>query len=190
MKESKKILLFIITFLATAAVTGLFVYLSREDKSKNTFTVGDVKITLTEPHYHKEIKQEIKPNNEIIKDPTITNKSDPNIFVYMKVEIPKVELSCGGLGELYSFIPNDGWYEMIDEYSEDDSIVTRVFYYDLQLSKNSEATLFNKLVVSDYTNEPKDDSIEIYGYAVEAGKLPKGTDTVEVYRTMIKDKEI
>ncbi len=189
MKESKKIVLFIITFLVTAVVTGLFMYLTREDNSKNTFTVGNVKITLTEPHYHKDIKQEIKPNNEIIKDPTITNKSDSNAFVYMKVEIPKVELTSGGMGELYSFVPNDGWFEMVDEINEDEEKITKVFYYDLQLSKNSEATLFNKLIVNDYLNEPKNDSIKTYGYAVDSDKISKGTDVVDVYRNMIKDKE-
>jgi flagellar basal body-associated protein FliL len=188
MKESKKILLFIITFLVTASVTGFFVFLTREDKSKNTFTIGDVKITLTEPHYHKDIKQEVKPNNEIVKDPTITNKSDSNIVVFMKVEIPKVELACGGLGELYSFDLNDGWFEMVDEITEDEDKITKVFYYDLQLSKNSEATLFNKLVVSDYTNELKSDSIEIFGYAIDSEMIPSGSNEVEIYKTMIKEK--
>lgn len=189
MKDSKKILLFIITFLVTASVTGLFVYLTREDKTKNTYTVGNAKVTLTEPHYHEEIKQEVKPNNEIIKDPTITNKGDSNIYVYMKVEIPKVELSNGGVGELYSFETNEGWFEMVDEIIEDEDKITKVFYYDLLLSKNSEATLFNKLVVSDYANEPKDDSINVYGYAVDSEKISKGTNAVEVYKTMIKDKK-
>jgi hypothetical protein len=175
--------------LVTASVTGLFIYLTREDKTKNTYTVGDIKVTLTEPHYHKDIKQDVKPNNEIIKDPTITNKSDSNIYVFMKVEIPKVELSCGGLGELYSFEPNEGWFEMVDEIVEDENMITKVFYYDLQLAKNSEATLFNKLVVSDYMDEPKNESINIYGYAVDSGKISKGTNAVEVYKTMIKNKE-
>lgn len=81
----KKIGLFAIAVLALTTTITTFAYLTAQtDELKNTFTVGDLKITLTETY---EQNSKIYPGVEIPKTPVVTVKanSEPS-YVYVSID--------------------------------------------------------------------------------------------------------
>lgn len=91
MKVKKRILLTTasVVLLAAFAVGGMLAYLTDTDEVTNTFTVGNVLIDLTEPNYPGNDKTTgIVPNQEIKKDPKITNTGKNDAIVFMKVTVP------------------------------------------------------------------------------------------------------
>lgn len=85
----KKILALCAAFLlsATAIIGGTLAYFTDTDNKTNTFTVGKVDITLTEPNWKKE-QAKLMPSRVIPKDPTITVAADSErAYTFMKVQL-------------------------------------------------------------------------------------------------------
>lgn len=91
MKAKKKIVsLALAASLAAVAVVGSsLAYFTDEDTADNVFTVGNVSIDLTEPHWVGEGSKdapEAYPGEALQKDPTVTNDGKNPAFVRIKVE--------------------------------------------------------------------------------------------------------
>lgn len=104
MKKTKVLLTLVCAVLLVAAsVMGTLAYLTSTDSVKNTFTVGNVKITLDETDVdnstpNQERDQEntyhLLPGHTYTKDPTIhvdANSEDCYLFVVIKNEIAAIE---------------------------------------------------------------------------------------------------
>lgn len=87
--------------LAAAALAGVMViggasaYLTDAEVATNTFTVGKVQVDLTEPKYPGNDTDTVKnliPNQEVAKDPTVTNTGNNNAIVFLKVKVPKASV--------------------------------------------------------------------------------------------------
>ena len=77
----------VIALLAIAVVGGSLAWLQDSKAVTNTFTVGQVKIDLTEPGWSDNAK--LVPGAVIAKDPTVTVKANSEkCKVYVKVEVP------------------------------------------------------------------------------------------------------
>lgn len=75
--------------LGSFAVGGMLAYLTDTDEATNKFTVGNVSIDLTEPHFSQGTdRKTIIPNETIPKDPMITNDGENDTIVFMKVTVP------------------------------------------------------------------------------------------------------
>lgn len=87
MKSFKKILALTAVVVVTAAiaVAGTLAYLTDRDSKVNTFTVGDVKIELTEEF---EQGAALVPGVDIEKTPTIKNTGKNDAYVWMTYAIP------------------------------------------------------------------------------------------------------
>lgn len=73
------------------AIGGTFAYLTDNEGAVNTFTVGKVQIDLTEPNYPGNDSEDVKdlvPNEEVAKDPKVTNTGVNDALVFMTVEVP------------------------------------------------------------------------------------------------------
>lgn len=70
------------------AIGSTFAYLTDRQTAKNTFTVGSVEISLTEPNFKEENAQNILPNQLIAKDPTIQNTGKNDAIVFARVTVP------------------------------------------------------------------------------------------------------
>ena len=73
----------------TAVVGGSLAYFTDTQEAKNTFTVGNVKIELTEPNWDATGKEDAKTvyaGEPLAKDPTVKNIGDNPCFVRVKVE--------------------------------------------------------------------------------------------------------
>ena len=96
--NKKKTIISAIVLLAIVAVGGAIAYFTDTDTKTNTFTVGNVDITLTEEHWSTtdsnnnnipDAAENIAPGVSVAKDPVITNVSaTAPAYVYAKVEIP------------------------------------------------------------------------------------------------------
>lgn len=97
----------------TAVVGGSLAYFTDTQKKDNTFTVGNVKIELTEPNWESTgaiDAPDVYPGESLAKDPTVKNIGDNPCFVRIKV---------------------DG----LDSLGEDNLITYRTNYQDNQLSE-------------------------------------------------------
>lgn len=74
---------------ATAIVGSSLAYFTDTEEKTNTFTVGNVDITLTEPNWDADINnKDLIPGKTIPKDPTITVEADSETaYTFMKVEV-------------------------------------------------------------------------------------------------------
>ena len=100
--KHKSLLLGAVAVMLTAALAigGTIAYFSDETETKtNTFTVGKVDITLTEPAWDENADHTLMPSTSYAKDPTITVSQDSQpSWVFMKVSMNKfnswLRLAC------------------------------------------------------------------------------------------------
>lgn len=89
MTKKKIVSLCLAAVLVVMAVAGATVaYFTDTDSKDNTFTVGNVDITLTEPSWNTNGQEsdDVYPGEPLYKDPTVTNDGANPCFVRIKVE--------------------------------------------------------------------------------------------------------
>ncbi|MDD6142533.1 MAG: TasA family protein, partial [bacterium] len=77
-----------LSMIAILAVGATIAYFTDTDNATNTFTVGNVDITLTEPNWVASGSQdapEVYPGEALDKDPTVKNVGSNPCFVRIKV---------------------------------------------------------------------------------------------------------
>ena len=77
--------------LSLLSIGGTYAYLVSSETTTNVTTIGEVKITLTEPNYPGNNSDEVKhlqPHQEVAKDPTITNTGTNDAIVFLKITVP------------------------------------------------------------------------------------------------------
>lgn len=118
--SKRKILLLAsaLCLVAILAVGGTLAYFTAEDDATNTFTVGNVDITLTEPNWDQsgsEDAPEVYPTEPLQKDPTVTNTGANPCFVRISVT---------------------GWDCLINAGLSENNIIYRTDYVDGKLGEN------------------------------------------------------
>ena len=140
----------IVALAATAVVGGTLAYFTDKDDATNTFTVGNVDITLTEPNWEgsgSEDAPEVYPGEPLAKDPTVENVGANPCFVRIKVTGLDCLAPAGNITYRTDYVPGklgDHWVLHTDGY----------FYYDqvLAVGETTDA-LFDQIVIpSDLTN--------------------------------------
>ena len=87
MKKKITAIALVICLVAVAIVGGSLAYFTDKEEATNTFTAGNVDITLTEPKWVEE-KAVLVPTREIAKDPTITVKeTSQRAYTFLKVQL-------------------------------------------------------------------------------------------------------
>ena len=119
MSKRKIVLLALaVCMVAILAVGGTLAYFTAEDDATNTFTVGNVKIDLTEPNWKESGSQdapEVYPTEPLQKDPTVTNTGANPCFVRISVT---------------------GWDCLINAGLSENNIIYRTDYVDGKLGEN------------------------------------------------------
>lgn len=172
MKKAKKVLLLALcaVLLVGATIAGTVAYLtSTTTEVKNTFTAGNVTITLDEApvDLYGEVvtgdrstanEYKLIPGHSYTKDPTIHVDADSeDCWVFAKL--------VNGLGTNATIIINDGWKQVAT--TTDGGVV---YAYQTKLSANGSAILFDEFTFAQ-TADPeacKTASITIIGYAIQA----------------------
>lgn len=162
----------------TAVVGGSLAYFTDSAEKKNTFTVGNVNITLTEPNWEgngSEDAPEAYPGEPLAKDPTVKNDGANPCFVRIKVD-GLDSLSPAGMITYRTDYTTDGlgygWVKGDDGY----------FYYDavLEVGATTDA-LFDQIVIpTGLTNEDAKEGgydVTVTAEAVQAqGAKPSWTE--------------
>lgn len=93
MKKKITAIALVVCLVAVAIVGGSLAYFTDEEEATNTFTVGNVDITLTEPEWDAALEEDptaatLIPGRVIAKDPTITvEETSQRAYTFMKVQL-------------------------------------------------------------------------------------------------------
>lgn len=183
MKTTKKALLLALcaVLLVVSTVFATMAYLtSTTDVVKNTFTIGNVKITLDEAkvdvygEYVTDVTNRVTentyklmPGHTYVKDPTIhvdANSEDCWLFVKVVDGIAAIQ----DVTTVESQMLNNGWLKLNDN----------VWYYNKVVSKNTDVPVFENFKVlgnadvADYDGK----TITVIGYAVQADGFEYASD--------------
>lgn len=151
MKKKIMAIALCVAMLTVAVVGASLAYFTDTDAKENTFTVGNVDITLTEPNWDATGKDEadtVYPGEPLAKDPTVTNVGANPCFVRIKVE----GLNC--LGEDHMITYRTDWVN--GKLGENWALHTDGYYYytkPLAVDATTDA-LFDQIVIpTSITNE-------------------------------------
>ena len=118
--KKKKTILAALVLLLVVAVGGAIAYFTDTDEKTNTFTIGNVDISLTEPNWDTtdsdsdgvpDASQDLMPGQSVAKDPTINNLSTKNsAYVFAKVVVPCTTETTPQ--EIFTYTVNTGWTEL------------------------------------------------------------------------------
>lgn len=123
-KKNMKPILIAGAAVACLGIAGVSAYFTDSEKLTNTFTVGKVDITPSEPSWPDENPPEdIVPNQEFPKDPKISNVGANPAYVFLQVKIPTAEVKVANtdgtvkeaaLTELFTMqgLNTDDWCEI------------------------------------------------------------------------------
>ena len=153
--SKKRLVITAIVLALVLAIGGILAYFTDVQTKSNKFKMGDVKILVEEPSWpgnpdnpgdpEKEVP--IVPNQEVPKDPQITNKGEGEIYAFAEVTIPRESVKVGdsttaAMTELFLLLHNDattntsvsginsGWVEIESARTTNaDGSITHVYAY-------------------------------------------------------------
>ena len=180
-KKSKKFLKIILIVIAFIITGTIIAYLTDSDTATNVFTVGSVKITLTEPNWNSSNGQNVVPGQPISKDPRINNTGNNPAYVYIKVVNPIVELANGTTGVLFNYTAKSGWTQLAQE--EQCGYRATTYYYNTALNpSNSTTTIFDSVTINDYDADTDPNQVlDIYGYGIQSTNLQSGSTITSIF---------
>ena len=109
----KKLIITAIILVLVLAIGGILAYFTDVQTKTNKFKMGTVEIEVTEPSWpgDENTPVDIVPEQEIAKDPTVTNKGDGEVYAFAEVTIPCETVKIGDattatLTELFTLLHN------------------------------------------------------------------------------------
>lgn len=87
--KNKKNIVIAVAMVMVLAIAGISAYFTATDSDTNKFTIGNVVIDQTEPHFPETPPTEVVPNQEISKDPQVENKGKNDAYIFTVVAVPK-----------------------------------------------------------------------------------------------------
>ena len=83
-----------LVLVGVISVGATMAYLTSKDSHVNTFTVGNVSVTQTEPNWSEtDAHNKLVPGVVLTKDPTFTvGSTSEDCYIYMKIDIPDTTL--------------------------------------------------------------------------------------------------
>ena len=142
-KKNMKPILIAGAAVACLGIAGVSAYFTDTDKITNTFTVGKVDVTPSEPSWDPENPPEdIVPNQEFPKDPKISNVGANPAYVFLQVKIPTANVKVANadgtvkeaaLTELFTMqgLNTTDWCKIGDpfDYTDEDNHTFKVYTF-------------------------------------------------------------
>lgn len=193
--------------VSAMAAGGTFAYLTDSEGAVNTFTVGKVQVDLTEPNFPGNDSEEVKdlvPNEEVAKNPKVTNTGVNDALIFMTVEVPVREVTLAaadgtkgdkGPTELFWFKTAEDtrgtfanhfntadWMQLTEKETHgtvDGSTTTYVFAYRRAVAAESQtASLFDKVqlknIIENEVTPGAAQDIKVRTYAIQASAVLEG----------------
>lgn len=211
MKRRKIITLCAIgSLLGAMAIGGTYSYLTDAEKATNKFTVGEVQIDLTEPNFPENNKEHpLVPNEEVKKDPTITNTGVNDAIVFMEFDIPVRNISVvnadgtnkqSGNNEVFDFASGENGYDSVGEgwvlisssFDNDDNPTkkTYIYGYNKKLANDAETTpIFDKVKLANIvegTLEGEELQVDVKALAIQS-EYVNSIDTTTLDKATLED---
>lgn len=190
---------------AVLLVGSSFAFFMDKESVTNPFTVGNVKITVTEEHFDKTIAKDITPNKVIPKDPVVTNTGVNDVYAFVSVKVPKANVETanadGSLNaaknqDLFTYKVNDNW-KLIKTNDADDHTEYIYAYSDadgtLKKLAKSEKTnaVFDSVKFINIVDEQQSGvnlNIDVDGIGIQTADL--GTDNpLQIYNIAVKQNK-
>lgn len=177
MKTARKVLLLVLcaALLVSATVMGTLAYLTDTDEATNTFTVGNVAITLDETDVDgsktnpttegRDRGNEYKliPGSTYEKDPVVhIDEGSEDAWIFVKVENGIVDLEAEGEGTIAAQMAENGWELVTGE--------TDVYAYERIVAAEESITVFETFTIAgdvDISKAPEE-TIKVTAYAIQA----------------------
>lgn len=210
----RKIVLLFVALALCVSITGAIAFLSSKTEPKyNNFTIGEIKIELTEPQWDSlpdenknkipDVAENLSPSETIVKDPTITNTGSNDAFVYLKISVPKASVknmdnngeiiypSENNPVELFSFDVNPNWAEfMTDDTNE--NYVEHYYHYKKAIMPNETTTpLFETVTFIDVIEgqiEEEKYQIQVAAYGAQAIKDDANSNVYSEWNALAKQE--
>lgn len=181
MKKKLVTLCAALALCATAIVGGTLAYFTDNKTATNTFTVGNVEITLTEPKWTEAGEAghtNVYPGQKLDKDPTVKNIGANDCYVRISVSNLNQYVETLGQNALITYWTG-GTVNTLGEHwvKEGD-----YFYYTEVLAKDDETSaLFDQIQVPvELTNNQTVEGIEVKAEAVQAQGLKDNPTVAEI----------
>ncbi len=187
-------------------IGGTIAYMTDNESVTNTFTVGKIDVDLTEPSYPGNDSPDVKdlvPNQEVQKDPKVTNVGVNDAIVFMSVEVPvkdvtlvkadgtkgakeKTELfwlkDASDTQGTYANHFSDQWMELTSKGEKDltaGDTNTYVFAYKTAVAKDAATdSLFDKIqlknVIEGEVTAGEAQNVVVNTYAIQASEVLEG----------------
>lgn len=192
----KKLVLTAIVLILILAIGGILAYFTDVETKTNTFQMGNIDIIVEEPSWpgNDEVVN-IIPNQEVPKDPQITNNGTNDVYAFVKVVVPYENVTLEGQSakteqELFTYTVNEGWVEVgAAEKNTTDKTVTHVYAYaegsEVKALLKNETTpaVFDKIKFvnmkeTEFTNsavQSQELNVVVSGYGIQTTDL--GTES-------------
>lgn len=190
---------------AVLLVGSSFAFFMDRESVMNPFTVGNVKITVTEEHFDKTTATDITPNKVIPKDPVVTNTGVNDVYAFVSVKVPKANVETANADgtlnaaknqDLFTYKVNDNW-KLIKTNDADDHTEYIYAYSDangtLKKLAKSEKTnaVFDNVKFINIVDEQQSDvnlNIDVAGIGIQTADL--GTDNpLQIYNIAVKQNK-
>lgn len=187
---------------AVLLVGSSFAFFMDKESVTNPFTVGNVKITVTEEHFDKTTATDITPNKVIPKDPVVTNTGVNDVYAFVSVKVPKANVETANADgtlnaaknqDLFTYKVNDNW-KLIKTNDADDHTEYIYAYSDangtLKKLAKSEKTnaVFDNVKFINIVDEQQSGvnlNIDVDGIGIQTADL--GTDNpLQIYNIAVK----
>ena len=189
------------------AVGGTMAYLTDNEGVTNTFTVGGVQVDLTEPNKPDEDTPRV-PNEEMAKDPTITNTGENDAVMFVSFDVPMDNLVItdhtgskqpAANVELFDYrresgtydSVNDGWVLLSRTVAGDNSKVTYLYGYEDTVEPDEQiAPIFDYVRMANIVEGQIDGeklSMPVRAYAIQSGFLQNADNTGENHNIQVGD---
>ena len=148
MNNKKKIILSgLLGVVLCIGLATTLAYFTDNKTQENTITMGKVEITLNEPEFSKNEDNHFQgamPNEEIVKDPTITVNADSS-DAYIRLHVSYEGLNAQQITEFEAGIQLNAGWKLVGEY----------IYFNEVVKANEVQEVFHTIVMPNWGNEVK-----------------------------------
>lgn len=186
--KKRKTMIAAIVLLLVFIVGRAIAYFTDTKTTTNTFTIGHVSITLSEPSWVAANGQGVVPGETIAKDPTVTvDTGSEDAYIFVKVGVPcKADNST----ELFTYTLNSGW-AVVTGYNGTctNGVAEKVYAYGsltaVSAGSANAVTVFDNvtlvsLTASEAANLTGSINMPVTAYAIQADGLGS-SDPATVY---------
>lgn len=187
--NKKKTIIAAIVLLLVLLVGGAIAYFTDKDTAENVFTIGKVKITLSEPNWDETKAENMMPKQTVKKDPVVINDkttkgSTSPAYVFVKVEVPCYTTAASTTEtpsetlDLFTYTVNSDWTLLNSKACTSSSEKSEYVYYygesgsltELAVGATTTSAVFDEVTLANLDGSetlPSDVKMPVTAYGIQ-----------------------